>query len=340
MKGLSACVKKGSFDIKKIRHRLEKTCYAILFACLLYVTLYYHNDIVQLEINSKDYGSDSKLQEYSVRYKSIPIFIVNFNTLSTTKEAVSTLHNSGYTNIHILDNNSTYPPLIAYYQEISETKTVKVHLLKKNWGHWALWKAPSNMLPEGFKDDYFVYTDPDLELNKLPEDWMLDFIRIHQSVEMRRILPSLFSKRKPVIKVGSALRIDNVLTPTNKFKFKEDVVNQESVFWENSRGTYDKEGVINQLYEAAIDTTLALYPPGYPAKFGYAGIRVGGSFEVEHKPWYYDDEHLTEEYKYYMVHKSTEVGYWSGLQAGKPYDLTTGKSYDLKNDDLKSDLVN
>jgi hypothetical protein len=322
---------KGSFDTKVVRLRLLKACYAILLATLLYFTLYYHNDIVQLELSSMDYGTDSIMKEYSMRYKSLPIFVVNFNSLTPLKETVSVLHSSGYTNIHILDNNSTYPPLKEYYQKIRDNKAAEVHLLKQNWGHQALWKAPLDLFPKGFKDDYFVCTDPDLELKKLPEDWLLDFIRIHQSIERRRILPLFFSNRKPFLKIGSALRIDNLLSNnTNKTKFKQKVIDAESFAWENTKGTYVKEGTENQLYEADIDTTLALYPPGYPTKFSYTGLRVAGSFEVEHKPWYYDDEHFTAEYKYYLAHKSNLVGYYSGIQNGKPYDLKTGQPVELE----------
>ena len=46
----------------------------------------------------------------------IPIIINNFNRLSTLKELLTSLEQRGYNNIHILDNASTYPPLLAYYK--------------------------------------------------------------------------------------------------------------------------------------------------------------------------------------------------------------------------------
>ena len=44
--------------------------------------------------------------------KEIPIIINNFNRLTTLRLLTETLTACGYTNIYILDNASTYPPLV------------------------------------------------------------------------------------------------------------------------------------------------------------------------------------------------------------------------------------
>ena len=69
--------------------------------------------------------------------KDIPIIINNFNRLTTLIQLTDSLTSRGYTRIYILDNASTYPPLLAYYQTCPFT----VIRLKENLGFKALWKS-------------------------------------------------------------------------------------------------------------------------------------------------------------------------------------------------------
>ena len=68
---------------------------------------------------------------------SIPIFIISYNRLSYVEQMICWLEKSGYTNIHVIDNASTYPPLLEYYK----TLTYKVHFMKENYGHMVFWKC-------------------------------------------------------------------------------------------------------------------------------------------------------------------------------------------------------
>lgn len=53
----------------------------------------------------------------NIDYKKTPIIINNFNRLSTTVQLIDALKQRGYNNIHILDNQSTYPPLLEFYKK-------------------------------------------------------------------------------------------------------------------------------------------------------------------------------------------------------------------------------
>ena len=58
-------------------------------------------------------------KEYKQKGKdSVPIFIINYNRLSYIEKFVSQLEMYGFTNINIIDNCSTYPPLLEYYKKI------------------------------------------------------------------------------------------------------------------------------------------------------------------------------------------------------------------------------
>ena len=74
----------------------------------------------------------SKTEE--VPYKSVPIVINNFNRVNTLITLIHGLEIRGYNNIYIIDNNSTYPPLLEYYKDCS----YPIYMLNKNIGHLAI----------------------------------------------------------------------------------------------------------------------------------------------------------------------------------------------------------
>ena len=87
--------------------------------------------------------------------REVPIIINNFNRLDTLCKLLDALVVRGYTNIYILDNASTYPPLLKYYERCPFT----VIRLEKNLGFKALWKSS---LRKKFCGDYYIYTDSDV----------------------------------------------------------------------------------------------------------------------------------------------------------------------------------
>ena len=123
--------------------------------------------------------------------KEIPIIINNFNRLTTLRLLTETLTACGYTNIYILDNASTYPPLLEYYKTCPFT----VFHLNQNLGFKALWESP---LKKRFCNDYYIYTDSDV----IPSDYCpKDFIDYF----FKELKKHPFAR-----KIGFSLRIDNI----------------------------------------------------------------------------------------------------------------------------------
>ena len=107
--------------------------------------------------------------------KEIPIIINNFNRLTTLRLLTETLTACGYTNIYILDNASTYPPLLEYYKTCPFT----VFHLNQNLGFKALWKSP---LKKRFCNDYYIYTDSDvIPSDYCPKDFIDYFFNLNNS---------------------------------------------------------------------------------------------------------------------------------------------------------------
>jgi len=222
----------------------------------------------------------------NLNYKEIPIVINNRNRLTFLRQLINSLEKKGYHNIIILDNDSTYPPLLEYYKSCS----AEVIFLNRNLGFDALDKIP---LYKIIRKNYFVYTDPDiLPVDECPDDFLKYFLDILQ-------------KYPQVQKVGFSLKIDDL---PDYFKSKAQVIKWEQKFY-NKR--FD-----NNLFIAPIDTTFALHRPyaTISTKGRLKMFRTGFPYLAYHLPWYNDSDNESDEEKYYVDH--VEIGtHWSkGLE--------------------------
>ena len=217
-----------------------------------------------------------------IDYKEIPIIINNRNRLTFLKQLIESLQNMGYKNIIILDNNSTYPPLIEFYRS---TK-YQVIFLNENLGFDALDKIP---LYKEIRKNYFVYTDPDvLPIEECPDDFLKFFL-------------DTLIKYPKVQKVGFSLKIDDL---PDTYENKEQVIAWEKAFYDNQ--------INDKLYLAPIDTTFALHRPfaSLSTKGRYKMIRAAHPYAARHMPWYINSKNLSDEEKYYIDH--VEIGtHWS-----------------------------
>ena len=197
-------------------------------------------------------------------------------------ELISSLTERGYHNIFIIDNDSSYPPLLEYYKHCP----YKVFRLDSNAGYLALWKTD---IYKRFRNSYYVYTDSDMKIDEgCPADFMDKFIDVLNHFPMAQ-------------KVGFGIMIDNL---PDHFKNKEKVIAHESQFW--------TKPVSEDVYEAQIDTTFALYRPFCKGKAdrNQKTYRTGGKYVIQHLPWYVDSLNLSEEERYY-VETITQSTHWS-----------------------------
>lgn len=208
--------------------------------------------------------------------KQIPIIINSFNRLTTLKQLISSLEERGWTNIYILDNCSTYPPLLEYFKTIP----YEVIHLPGNLGFKALWRhKPSR---KRFCGDYYIYTDADLVLDK---DCPSDIIE--------RMFDLLKNKYPYAFKIGPSIRIDDLPDCYNR---KREVIEWESQFFLKPVG--------DGLYRAPIDTTFALYRPriGLSRRMSLESYRMAAPYQIVHLPWYENSSSLTDEEQYYKDH--------------------------------------
>lgn len=211
-----------------------------------------------------------------------PIYLNNRDRLNMPRqlaEQCARLHGVG--DIIIIDNASTYPPLLDWY----ETCPYKVIKLKENVGPQAMWRVGPPNVP-------FVYTDSDLDIGCVPK---------HVLFMLKEGLDSY----PQIVKIGLSLEIEDI---PDAYPLKKLVLERELPMWEPWLG-----GRINdrRFYKAAIDTTFAMYRAGSDW-VGYSdSLRTIRPYTARHLPWYIVEE--DEEETYYLKHLSPQGIFWSAL---------------------------
>lgn len=170
----------------------------------------------------------------------------------------------------ILDNESTYPPLLDWYKTIEHK--VQIRMLP-NHGHTAFWTIELDKTI----GEYFVYTDSDIELNEnFPQNWKERMMNIMQKYSVQ--------------KVALALRIDDL---PDVYALANQVKGNEHRWWQKE--------VEKDVYEADTDTTFSLFKNFNDNCF--PSLRMAQEDMIcRHLPWYHDLKNLDDEEKYYLEH--------------------------------------
>jgi|GEM_PF-1325890 len=222
-----------------------------------------------------------------MKKETVPVFITSWNRLDCLKQLINWLESKNLTNIIIIDNNSTYKPLIKYLESLP----YQVHRLEENLGHLALWK--SGLFEDIIKNDYFILTDPDiLPVNDCPDDFLEQFFNILET----------FPK---ITKVGFSLKIDDI---PDYYPLKESVLKHESQSWLEKFSYND-----TVLYKVPIDTTFALYKPNICPEENkwWNSIRTEAPYIARHLTWYIDPDNLSEEDLFYKSVAQSDISNWA-----------------------------
>lgn len=195
----------------------------------------------------------------------VPIIIPTFNNPTFLRGMIEQLQARQCTNIEVIDNGSTYPPMLDYLGHL-EKRRVKVTYMADNAGPRRVWTDPDffNSLPQ-----VFCVTDPDL---RFQEAMPIDFIE--QLYEL--------SEKRRCGKVGLALDIS---CPETLLQREFLIGSEYYTIWDWEKRFWSVE-VEPGVYDAPIDTTFALYNKSYfdrgrPDQ----ALRVSGAFTCKHLPW-------------------------------------------------------
>jgi len=215
----------------------------------------------------------------------IPIIINNRNLLTWPRAMIDRIKLlKGIGEIIIVDNGSTYKPLLSWYKSLPY-KIIRV----KNIGHTAPWKVGAiPRIP-------YVVTDPDLGIDDLPLDTLV-------------ILEKKLAANPGLGKVGLDLDWKRV--------------GKKSPWYEHMQ-TYEKERrknskIIDGVYvDVRIDTTFAMYnTPNY--FIGGGSLRA--PYIARHYPWELTRQEAksNKELCYYLKRVNESCSYKTFLGISKP----------------------
>lgn len=220
----------------------------------------------------------------SSSWHDTPIYIINRNNLERGfRQQYEWFKSAGMRNITVIDNASTYQPLLDYYNN----NGVKHLRMDKNYGPWVFWDKSMHWNQE----TKYVVTDPDVvPAPDCPKDLV-------------RKMCEVFDRYQPkCLKVGPGLRIDNI---PDHYAKKEKVLAHEAQF--NLECHRMPEG---DAFDALIDTTMAVYGPHAPFPDWCQHFRLAAPYVCEHFPWYEDSSVISEEHAFYREHAENGWASW------------------------------
>jgi hypothetical protein len=210
----------------------------------------------------------------------IPIVINCRDRVSALRALVAWLEHAGYQRIYFVDNDSSYQPLVDYYNKTPHT----VLRLEQNLGHKAPWL--SGIVDQIAQGGYYIVSDPDVvPVEGCPADAVAVFY------EALRRFPQY-------VKAGFGLKIDDL---PDTYRFKDQVQWWEARAWSTP--------IASSLFDAGIDTTFALYRPGSPFRL-WPALRTGPPYVARHMAWYIDSDNLPEEEQYYRQNARPDASFW------------------------------
>ena len=233
-------------------------------------------------------GADRKLPE---AYRApdvkggIPVYIISFNQMTHVRNMVEQLLKLDVkpSEIHVVDNQSTFPPLLDYLTEI-EGQGIQVHKMPRNLGPRGIFEPEAGLnLPE-----VFAVTDPDLQFHAaMPKTFREDMLQI--------------AAWCGVWKCGCALNIsERADFLVGDYSGGKSIADWEKQFWVDPVPGWPSilsERPVNargSIYRAGVDTTFAVYVRDRVHGSFMDAVRVSECFEARHLPWYACNETILD----------------------------------------------
>jgi hypothetical protein len=220
---------------------------------------------------------------------NIPLLILSFNQLTYLRNLINWFRYYYPNNdIYIIDNASSYPPLLEYLSDIHGKDNSYVFNFKFNEGSINLKNVIDKRIATNY--EYYIISDPDIMPHmSTPTNFLNVF---------RHCIDDLGYHH-----VGFCLKIDDI--PQNKVT----TIEQSRPFWQEPI-IVSYEGKNYTAYKAPIDTTFALYKSAegweYPMRNEWwnNSLRM---FDAFHLPWYLNGNNINEEMvNYYNTASSSK----------------------------------
>lgn len=208
---------------------------------------------------------------------SMPILINNFNRLDLLEKQIDWLLSlEDKVSIIIVDNLSTYPPLLDFYKKIKHPLVQVVYL------NFNSWRKGAEYLGEKKLKDFEKYIITDSDLLPYPDT----------PKNLVSHISNLMDKYPEYNHIGTSLEINDI---PDKNPMKEKVIRFESDYW-----TPKTKELNNEVYVAKIDSTFAMYRRSSKVLKTYPALRTKRPYTLKHIDWYLAPSDFSEEYIYYL----------------------------------------
>jgi len=224
----------------------------------------------------------------------IQVFVISYNLVSPIPQLVNNIIRMGG-QVFIVDNASTYGPLLEWYETLAGRNDIHVIKMSQNFGphvvynQLAFFRETYQQITGKTLPDEFVITDSDLDLSGIPDDGLRILYKIREEDK---------KGQTQHIKIGFGLVLEDL--PINKHtvrtrQWKPTLCRNPAVIAD-----------IPVYVDSLIDTTLHLFMSQLPRKsiFGPA-IRTGKPYQARHLPWYWAENDVDEKVKYYLSRINT-----------------------------------
>ncbi len=218
-----------------------------------------------------------ELDQSKLDKHSMPILINNFNRVTLLKKQIDWLLSlDDKVSIIIVDNKSTYPPLLDFYRKIDHPSIQVVHLGFNSWRKGVEYIGSKKLS----QFDKFVITDVDLlPYPDVPKDLLTH-------------LSNLLDKYPKYNHIGTSLEINDI---PNKNPLRDQIIKFESKYWA------PKTPLLNdEVYSACIDSTFAMYRSDSNILAIEPSLRTNRPYTLKHLDWYLAPEDFSDEYIYYL----------------------------------------
>lgn len=230
-------------------------------------------------------GTD-QIDHTRIKEGSIPILLNNFNRLESLKELISWLTSlNAPISVIILDNKSTFPPLLDYYASVKNS-SIQVIKMGFNSGRFGL----IHYFKKLKKYNKIVISDCDLvPYTDTPKD-----ILGH--------LSALLDKYPEYNHIGVSLEVRDI---PDTYPLKPLVLAWEKKFWP----PIAKE-VNNEAYDAKVDTTFSMWRSNSILSPLAPALRTKAPYRLKHTDWYFNPQDIDQEYQHY-IGRCSSFGSWT-----------------------------
>ncbi|MHB1952271.1 MAG: glycosyltransferase family 2 protein [Sulfobacillus sp.] len=224
----------------------------------------------------------------------IPVYLLARNNFTQVKQAIEQL--AKYVDLRqvvVVDNASSYPPLIEYYMELeSRYPAPRIVRMSRDFGRQVVLEQLAHELPQ-----VFAMMDAGFRFGpKLPSTFLMELYQ----------LTVCYGRYK------AGLATDLGQKKGELRELKRRTTGQTLRQWELQHylNRLSHPDLRYRVYEAEIGTTFAVYNRKYARR--NESVRVGGDFTCGRRTWYIDDG-IPEEERSWCESNRGDVGNWVEL---------------------------